>query len=365
MGEVSSETPMVSKKMSQQNNFRAAPLREVVYSMVSRLDDDQRKERLMLAATTGNTAIISAVASLGWSIDEPLDVYGQTTLFAAVINNQIHVVDRLLELRANPNTCVYGGSTPAAAAASHGHSHVLRLLAEADADLNACGSQRKPPLHYFLSRGLRNVLPLLSFAQGTGHCHKKDYDYISLARITHLIDDATHLGAGSCFIDGAVSETFLEALDHLYTTLPVAARERCTQGMNDRSYVLDAEAWISEALCDAVKMFKGNVPCGGKAMPFMRFLTYSEAGGGLPPHQDLSRTVNGITSTCTFILYITECGTGGETVLLDKLQLPCNVLASIQPRRGRLLIFPHKCPHMAKAVDGLHLPKVLLRGEMY
>jgi hypothetical protein len=39
-----------------------------------------------------------------------------------------------------------------------------------------------------------------------------------------------------------------------------------------------------------------------------------------------------------------------------------NVLSCIAPRRGRLLIFPHNCPH-----EGAHtitLPKILLRGEM-
>ena len=39
-----------------------------------------------------------------------------------------------------------------------------------------------------------------------------------------------------------------------------------------------------------------------------------------------------------------------------------NVLSSIAPRRGRLLIFPHNCPH--EGAHTISLPKILLRGEM-
>ena len=39
-----------------------------------------------------------------------------------------------------------------------------------------------------------------------------------------------------------------------------------------------------------------------------------------------------------------------------------NVLSCIAPRRGRLLIFPHYCPH--EGAHTISLPKILLRGEM-
>ena len=57
-------------------------------------------------------------------------------------------------------------------------------------------------------------------------------------------------------------------------------------------------------------------------------------------------------------------GAGGETVLLERLVQPSAVLASVTPRRGRLLVFPHACPHMAAEVVAHGLPKILLRGEM-
>ena len=38
------------------------------------------------------------------------------------------------------------------------------------------------------------------------------------------------------------------------------------------------------------------------------------------------------------------------------------VLASVSPRRGRVLIFPHACPHAGRAVQDV--PKLFLRGEL-
>ena len=57
--------------------------------------------------------------------------------------------------------------------------------------------------------------------------------------------------------------------------------------------------------------------------------------------------------------------TGGKTVLLERVQpQPCQVLAAVQPKRGRLLLFPHVCPHRADEVLAEGLPKLLLRGEV-
>jgi len=92
---------------------------------------------------------------------------------------------------------------------------------------------------------------------------------------------------------------------------------------------------------------------------------YAEVGGGLPPHADLTRTgPDGRTSLCTFILYLSDCEVGGETVLLEALPQPSAVRAAVTPRRGRLLLFPHLCPHLARPVVAEGLPKLLLRGEM-
>jgi hypothetical protein len=77
----------------------------------------------------------------------------------------------------------------------------------------------------------------------------------------------------------------------------------------------------------------------------------------------------GRTSSHTFILYLTGCQQGGSTVLLDQMRTPsagaAGIRASIMPVRGRLLLFPHMCPHLAQPVLAEGLPKLLLRGEMF
>ena len=135
-----------------------------------------------------------------------------------------------------------------------------------------------------------------------------------------------------------------------------------------------------------------------QVLPHMRFLKYSAIGACSPPHIDLSRkTADGRCSTHTFLLYLSDCKYGGETRLLksvntkntkmkDKSEIMeiknnkieqittsistlslnsltrSNVLASVQPVRGRLLVFPHQCPHEGMMAESL--PKILLRGEM-
>ena len=140
----------------------------------------------------------------------------------------------------------------------------------------------------------------------------------------------------------------------------------------------------------------------------MRYLAYRHAGGVLPPHIDLCRSEttystltdadddadaelsHTITSTHTFLLYLTTCDSGGETALLRclprpppspmplsekkrrKLELemererermgPQNVIASVTPTRGRLLCSPHACPHEGRLVECV--PKVGVGGEM-
>lgn len=150
-------------------------------------------------------------------------------------------------------------------------------------------------------------------------------------------------------------------------TSPPHHRRAAAAGLNDRAYVIDGDRWIRSLLRSAVAASgcAGRGGFAGEAMAQMRFLVYNEAGGGLPPHVDLSRTdLRGRTTTHTFILYLTHCREGGETVLLERIAKPSAVLAEVTPARGRLLVFPHACPHMAREVVAHGLPKLLLRGEM-
>ena len=133
-------------------------------------------------------------------------------------------------------------------------------------------------------------------------------------------------------------------------------------------------------------------------LPRMRFLNYDAAGGEMKPHVDLSKTYldalgNVYESTHTFILHLRDSAMedGGETVLLETLRGSTKdggtknkknktssdntnsnsnkkngtpkILASIAPKRGRLLFFPHICPHAGLIVHNAG-KKLFLRGEL-
>ena len=106
----------------------------------------------------------------------------------------------------------------------------------------------------------------------------------------------------------------------------------------------------------------------------MRFLHYPSPGGLLAPHIDLARHHPDDPtrrSSHTFLLYLSDCGSGGETALLERIPDPALgpagglsvTIAAVTPRRGRLLLFPHVCPHEGRPV--VQAPKLFLRGELY
>jgi hypothetical protein len=149
-----------------------------------------------------------------------------------------------------------------------------------------------------------------------------------------------------------------------------------------RSYYCDAEGFVQDMLQSCVDAARKAVrkelgsdenetasqtvntkPPPTSVFQHLRFLRYCQKGGLLPPHVDLCRIddSSGLRSTHTFILYLTDCASGGGTALLRHLNDP-KVLAISEPKRGRALIFPHLCPHSGLEVESV--PKILLRGEI-
>ncbi len=179
-----------------------------------------------------------------------------------------------------------------------------------------------------------------------------------------------HPGAGASVIDGGFPEAFLASLDRLLAAVPETPPSK--PSCSARHYCFDADGRISAHLARAVAAFRGaGAPPLTRALPAMRFLYYSHAGGTLAPHTDLGRkeAESGAPSTHTFVLFLRTCAAGGATALLGRVAPPStddgsssNVLAAVAPVRGRLLVFPHACPHAGLAV--VDAPKVLLRGEM-
>jgi len=151
-------------------------------------------------------------------------------------------------------------------------------------------------------------------------------------------------------------------LDQHVNTIPRIEQTGKNRLCSERSYLCDSIGTIIKTLNNATRM---TDQIEFEFFPQMRFLIYGEPGMSLPPHIDLTRTNSeGLVSTHTFILYLDDCNQGGETALLESLSSTSdssNVL--VNPKRGRLLLFPHFCPHEGK--ETIAYPKILLRGEAY
>lgn len=318
--------------------FRAMSATDAAASRLGHTRHDRSAE-LFKAAVAGDTPRLLALLRAGTDVREANE-YGQTPLFLAAYHGHGAAARLLAEWGGQPGCAAAGGTTPAAAAAAGGYGELASWLRD------LAGEAPAPPVEMMGLENLGSSAPQATLA-------------------TLIPRDSPLAGAGSYLIDGAFGEAFLRRLESLFEGLPVAAAQK--DSPNDRSYYCDAEHWVEQA-------FRGALVAAGAAaagvpvdapMAQMRFLHYRHVGGGLPPHVDLSRTdLAGRRSTHTFILYLADCTEGGETVLLSRVaEDRAAYVAEVKPRRGRLLLLPHVCPHMARPT--LEVPKLLLRGEMY
>ena len=198
-------------------------------------------------------------------------------------------------------------------------------------------------------------------------------------------------GVGAMYVDDGLPEPFLAAAEELMAAVHAAGpRSACSDA--SRSRFADVDGWVREGLARAIERgidADGGFRTGDRpapraravVLPRMRFLRYPEPGGRLAPHVDLRKCdeETGGRSTHTFCLYLATCERGGETVLLDRVRDPTDPMSDrvgvtafggeaggrgvCAPRRGRVLVFPHDCPHAGRPV--VDVPKLLLRGECY
>jgi len=269
------------------------------------------------------------------------------------------------------------GHTGLFIAAWRGYGSLVSLLLEYGSDLNVKSNGGLSVLGVSRVCGQSRVSDLL-LAHGTG-------DHISLeggstcemawvdiepdnVAVKVLIDlDVDHPGAGSYLLDGLLSDCQIDYLVDLWRRLPIAQPQKA-KGIpcSDRSYFCDAEGFVSRLLANALRRSRIWEQEEYSILPHMRFLCYSVPGAVLAPHVDLNRMhpFTGERSTHTFILYLTGCKEGGETLLLgDTSGYGRNeVLARLAPRKARMLLFPHSCPHEGEAV--VDVPKLLIRGEL-
>ncbi|KAF0688341.1 Aste57867_20053 [Aphanomyces stellatus] len=283
------------------------------------LTPKQRDTEMFKAVAADNAARIKALVQVGVNVN-CRNEYGQTPLFVAAWMGYGLVVDALLASGAATDLADNAHTVPAQCAAANGHMDIAsRLGGTLDVDDMRMPAVAAPPAVFV------ELIP----------------------------SDSTHPGAGSGIFDNVFPDDFLARLDALHKNLPVAPKEK--ESCSDRSYFCDSVGWVIQGIRNAT---------GRAVFPNMRFLHYHDVGGSLPPHVDLSRTdLHGVTSTKTFIIYLTTCASGGETNLLTSIVPNNEIIAGVKPVRGRLLVFPHACPHEGAVVE--HVPKLLLRGEMY
>jgi hypothetical protein len=133
----------------------------------------------------------------------------------------------------------------------------------------------------------------------------------------------------------------------------------------DRRFFADDRS-IATALEEALKR---GTKRDSHFFRYQRFLEYTKERSGLDPHTDGTKVCDDTkcVSTHTLSLYLTNCTAGGETLLLKQcsycLEQKDNLIYATQPKRGRVLLFPHSTSHAGASV--VDVPKICLRAEVY
>ena len=314
---------------------------------------DVRMDKFLSAITRGSERYVRGCLEFGVDIDSTNE-YGQSSLYIAAWRGNLKVVKMLLSYGANIWQKANGDLTIFDVAKSNNHNDILDLL------------------NTYIKVGVKrsshsvNASKLLSQAAAIS---------VEEEPITRVIIDinSDHPGAGSIIIDNALPDSLIEALMILSQKLPIdlgkkVLKEETTDAVSlcsTRSYFCDAEGLLVNAIKKNIQptLIGGNLNDNVIIFPHMRFLTYEQAGANLARHIDLCRIDDsGNRSSHSFLLYLHDCEQGGETLLLQDIQSSTQILGSVKPRKGRLLLFPHICPHEGNAV--ISTPKVLIRGEV-
>lgn len=326
-----------------------------------------RVERLNEAACADDVLRLLAIIEVGVDIDGRSECGETAAISAAMLGNPTSL-RVLCWAGANLSIGDAIGATPLSAAAARGHEAVLEVLNE------YCSTSVRPA-----ATPLRALPPLVSDFRCLidPHAHP------------------AHPGCGSGYVDNGLSRGWLDRLHDVWAGLPAHIADT-TENTSSKSYALtcakrslfcDTEGWVEAELAPLAEQLLMRTAATGtrvaelKVLPRMRFLHYNVPGGNMQPHVDLAKRDPASSvrlSTHTFMVHLATCQRGGETVLLSKLmgamaaidatsssgegQLPDGVLAAVRPVRGRLLIFPHMCPHAGLAVSSV--PKLFLRGEL-
>ncbi len=331
------------------------------------LSQDVRSDKFKRYVDIGATHHCRACLEAGVNINMTNE-YNQTPLYLACWKNHVDLVEMFLQWGADHSIDANGMMSPWNVAEENNHSGVVQVLQKYSSNTN---------LH---TKSLRERIGITLSSTKEEACHQ------SSRSISTLIHDKSHVGFGSFYIDNLFHDNIMHSLDELYQSIPIAAASEVKKkkmGKNVpcslRHYFCDAEGYLRTLIGDHITNVLRNSntmeqfaykDLHAYVFPQMRFLNYDQPGGELLPHVDLTKvdTLSGKRSTHTFILYLQDCEIGGETALLQKLSElgPLSyheiIQPTIKPRRNRILVFPHACPHQGLKV--VSTPKILLRGEV-
>lgn len=325
--------PKKKKKVCLANSWY-----EAIYPSLGQ-SQDVRRDKFFSAIERNAVQYVSACLVAGVDM-EWRNEYGQTALYICTWRGYTNIVKMLIDFGADLFAVANGGSSIYDIAKLENHSEIMGLFESKEEDDKRITLKKVMQEVNDSSPVLKTLIPLSS----------------------------NHPGAGSYTLDAALSTAQVESLLELCNRLPLDITQKKKSGFcSDRKYYCDAEGYMCRLL-ERVVSETGLVMSGDTiiSLPFMRFLIYNQIGTTLAPHVDLCRVDDGsgLRSTHTFILYLTTNEDSGETSLLGDVsgEERSNVLAKIVPKRGRLLLFPHACPHEGNEV--LDIPKIILRGEI-
>lgn len=160
-------------------------------------------------------------------------------------------------------------------------------------------------------------------------------------------------------IDNAIPDSKLRSIDALRESLDLNSKRPTV----DRRFFADEKD--TRPMATTLKDALTNAISGSfHVFRYQRFLEYRREGTSLDPHTDGTKICDETKrkSTHTLLLYLSNCKDGGETLILDRCSWDASILYPTKPRRGRILLFPHGCPHAGNIVKDV--PKICLRAEV-
>ena len=352
----------ISRRKTKKNTIHNNWLDATILTLGS--SQEVRKDRYYRFVGTGDVHSVRCCLVAGVDVNMTNE-YHQSALYLACWRGHVDIVRLLLDWGADPMIQANGGmSCYNALKANEVVNFDFSLFGE------KWGKEPSPLLKDRLLLGDRGNIR-------NGSCDNNPAPTLTMLIHFNPVGGWHRNGPGGAFyVDDILPENILSKIDELFRSLPVdmsdkAIKQKKAKPCSKRSYFCDAEGCLQEALERAMgSVLRGDASeaCPKDVVVFaqMRFLHYEEPSGWLAPHTDLSRTdpVTGKRSTHTFILYLTDSVShgleGGETALLAS-HTPGDTLARIDPKRGRLFLFPHACLH--EGCEVISPPKIILRGE--